>query len=238
MPIDPCKTAVVLIEYQNDFTSDGGVLHGAVEEVMDKTGMLANTKQRGRGGPRGRRHRHARADHVRRGLQRDHLPPLRDPQGRRRRQRLRQGTPGAPRSSTTSPRRTGDIVVEGKRGLDTFASTNLDFILRSKGITDHRARRVPHELLRRVHDALRLRERLPGHHPHRLRRRHLDRGARQRHQVRLPDVLQADELGRSSSTSSAERLKRRSAVGCRLRDGRNPHPRGAAAHSSERTARR
>jgi nicotinamidase-related amidase len=29
----------------------------------------------------------------------------------------------------------GDIVVEGKRGLDTFASTNLDFILRSKGIS-------------------------------------------------------------------------------------------------------
>ena len=29
---------------------------------------------------------------------------------------------------------TADIVVEGKRGLDAFASTNLDFILRSKGI--------------------------------------------------------------------------------------------------------
>jgi ureidoacrylate peracid hydrolase len=28
----------------------------------------------------------------------------------------------------------GDIVIEGKRGLDTFASTNLDFILRSRGI--------------------------------------------------------------------------------------------------------
>ena len=28
----------------------------------------------------------------------------------------------------------GDIVIEGKRGLDAFASTNLDFILRSKGI--------------------------------------------------------------------------------------------------------
>ena len=28
-----------------------------------------------------------------------------------------------------------DIVVEGKRGLDTFATTNLDFILRSKGIS-------------------------------------------------------------------------------------------------------
>jgi nicotinamidase-related amidase len=28
----------------------------------------------------------------------------------------------------------GDIVIEGKRGLDAFASTNLDFILRSKGV--------------------------------------------------------------------------------------------------------
>src|SRR3954470_9912138 len=28
----------------------------------------------------------------------------------------------------------GDIVVEGKRGLDTFATTNLDFILRARGI--------------------------------------------------------------------------------------------------------
>src|SRR4029078_12180403 len=28
----------------------------------------------------------------------------------------------------------GDIVLERKRGLDAFASTNLDFILRSKGI--------------------------------------------------------------------------------------------------------
>jgi nicotinamidase-related amidase len=27
-----------------------------------------------------------------------------------------------------------DIIVEGKRGLDTFASTNIDFMLRSKGI--------------------------------------------------------------------------------------------------------
>lgn len=45
MAIDPKTTAIVLIEYQNDFTSEGGVLHGAVEEVMDKTNMLANTKR-------------------------------------------------------------------------------------------------------------------------------------------------------------------------------------------------
>lgn len=29
----------------------------------------------------------------------------------------------------------GDVIVEGKRGLDTFATTNLDFILRARGIT-------------------------------------------------------------------------------------------------------
>ena len=45
MAIDPKTTAVVLIEYQNDFTSEGGVLHDAVREVMDKTDMLANTKR-------------------------------------------------------------------------------------------------------------------------------------------------------------------------------------------------
>ena len=28
----------------------------------------------------------------------------------------------------------GDILVEGKRGLDTFVSTNLDFMLRSIGV--------------------------------------------------------------------------------------------------------
>ena len=45
MSIDPSTTAVVLIEYQNDFTTDGGARHPAVSEVMDKTDMLANTQR-------------------------------------------------------------------------------------------------------------------------------------------------------------------------------------------------
>ena len=44
MSIDPKTTAVVLIEYQNDFTTDGGVLHGVVSDVMEKTDMLAHTR--------------------------------------------------------------------------------------------------------------------------------------------------------------------------------------------------
>ena len=45
MAIDPAKTAVVLIEYQNDFTSEGGALHGAVQDVMERTGMLDNSRR-------------------------------------------------------------------------------------------------------------------------------------------------------------------------------------------------
>jgi nicotinamidase-related amidase len=34
----------------------------------------------------------------------------------------------------------GDIVIEGKRSLDTFAGTSLDFIWRSKGHHHDRSR--------------------------------------------------------------------------------------------------
>ena len=44
MSIDPTRTAVVLIEYQNDFTSEGGALHGAVQDVMQRTDMLDKTR--------------------------------------------------------------------------------------------------------------------------------------------------------------------------------------------------
>ena len=32
--MDPRSTALVLIEFQNDFTSEGGALHGAVADSM------------------------------------------------------------------------------------------------------------------------------------------------------------------------------------------------------------
>ena len=41
MSIDPQRTALVLIEFQNDFTTEGGTLHGAVKDVM------ANPKMEG-----------------------------------------------------------------------------------------------------------------------------------------------------------------------------------------------
>lgn len=44
MQLDPTKTAVVLIEFQNDFATEGGSLHGAVQGVMEQTNMLANAQ--------------------------------------------------------------------------------------------------------------------------------------------------------------------------------------------------
>ena len=134
MTIDPKTTAVVLIEYQNDFTSEGGVLHSAVGEVMDKTNMLANTK--------------GVVDAARAaGVTVMHAPitfaegygelsahPYGILKGVVDGQCFVKGSWGAAIIDELAPQE-GDIVIEGKRGLDTFASTNLDFILRSKGIT-------------------------------------------------------------------------------------------------------
>jgi len=46
---------------------------------------------------------------------------------------FRKGTSGAEIVDVLTPA-PGDIVIEGKRALCGFASTNLDFILRSKGV--------------------------------------------------------------------------------------------------------
>jgi len=134
MSLDPATTAVVLIEYQNDFTTEGGVLHGAVQGVMDKTDMMANTQRV--------------VDAARKaGVTVMHAPITFSPgyneisshpygilKGVVDGNAFVKGTWGAAIADEMAPGE-GDIVVEGKRGLDTFASTNLDFILRSKGIT-------------------------------------------------------------------------------------------------------
>jgi nicotinamidase-related amidase len=130
MAIDPKTTALVLIEYQNDFTSEGGVLHGAVSEVMDKTGMMANTLEvvdaaRSAG---------ATVMHAPITFAEGYNEISSHPYGILNGKAFIKGSWGAAIVDELAPAQ-GDIVIEGKRGLDTFASTNLDFILRSKGIT-------------------------------------------------------------------------------------------------------
>ena len=131
--MDPDSTALVLIEYQNDFTSEGGALHEAVKPVMQSTGMLGNTAKTVE------RARDAGALIV-------HAPITFAPDYHELSQRpygilkgvvdnkaFRKGEWGAEIVDLLSPK-AEDVVIEGKRGLDAFATTNLDFILRQRGI--------------------------------------------------------------------------------------------------------
>ncbi|MGW0455505.1 cysteine hydrolase [Gordonia sputi] len=133
LTLDPATTALVLIEYQNEFTSDGGVLHDAVAEVMDSTGMLSNTvtlvdKARAAG---------VTIMHAPITFAPGYGELTRHPYGILKGvvdgNAFVKGTWGAAIVDDLTPTE-GDILIEGKRGLDTFASTNIDFILRSKGI--------------------------------------------------------------------------------------------------------
>jgi nicotinamidase-related amidase len=133
MATDPKSTAVVLIEFQNDFTSDGGALHGAVQEVMDSTKMLENAKKLvEEAHAAGATVIHAPISFAEGyGEITDH--PYGILAGVVDNKAFVKGTWGAAIVDDLAPG-PDDIVIEGKRGLDTFASTNLDFILRSKGI--------------------------------------------------------------------------------------------------------
>ena len=134
MTLNPATTAVVLIEYQNEFTSDGGALHGAVAEVMDKTNMLANTKEVvAAARAAGATIMHAPITFAA-GYNELSKHPYGILKGVVDGSAFVKGSWGAAIVDELAPQE-GDIVIEGKRGLDTFASTNLDFILRSKGIT-------------------------------------------------------------------------------------------------------
>jgi ureidoacrylate peracid hydrolase len=132
--MDPSKTAVVLIEYQNDFTSDGGSLHDAVKGVMEKEQMLPHTVET----VEKAREMGATIIHAPITFTPDYHELTPTPYGILKgvvdSQSFRQGTWGAEIVQDLTPE-TEDIVIEGKRGLDAFASTNLDFILRSRGLT-------------------------------------------------------------------------------------------------------
>jgi ureidoacrylate peracid hydrolase len=132
--MDPTKTALVLIEYQNDFTTEGGTLHDAVKPVMESTNMLPNTIETVR------RARALGATIV-------FVPisftdnyheltpaPYGILKGVVESRSFRKGNWGAEIADSLKPE-PQDIVIEGKRGLCGFASTNLDFILRSRGLS-------------------------------------------------------------------------------------------------------
>jgi nicotinamidase-related amidase len=132
--MEPKTTAVVLIEYQNDFTTPGGTLHDAVKAVMESTNMLENTKQT----VQRARELGATIAHAPIAFAEGYGELTSEPYGILKgvvdSKSFVKGSWGAHIVDALEPQGS-DIVIEGKRGLDAFASTNLDFILRSRGIT-------------------------------------------------------------------------------------------------------
>jgi biuret amidohydrolase len=131
--MDPKTTAVVMIEYQNDFVKPGGAQHESVRGVMGSTGMLANSLKL--------------AEESRRSGATIMLTPItfaegypeipENPYGILKgiveANAFRKGSWGAQIIDELEPQ-ADDIVIEGKRGLDCFFTTNLDFILRARGV--------------------------------------------------------------------------------------------------------
>ena len=133
--MEAAKTALVLIEFQNDFTTEGGTLHDAVRAVMQSNGMLENTI-------------HAVEKARALGVTIVYVPirfvegygemraePYGILKGVKDSNSFVKGTWGAQITDLLAPK-TDDLVIEGKRGLCGFESTNLDWVLRSRGITD------------------------------------------------------------------------------------------------------
>lgn len=133
--MNPKNTALVLIEFQNDFTTPGGTLHDAVKPVMDKTSMLQNTVET----VKKARELGATILHVPISFATGYGELRREPYGILKgvvdSNSFLKGEWGSQIVDVLTPD-AGDIVVEGKRGLCGFESTNLDFILRSRAITD------------------------------------------------------------------------------------------------------
>merc|ERR1712048_895088 len=127
------KTAVLFIEYQNEFTTEGGKLHGAVKEVMVANDMLKKsvsvaTAVRKKGG----KVFHApisfaqdASDNPNKGLgilagcAKDEL--------------FTSGTWNAEICASMKPDGQ-DVVIVGKKGLDAFPGTDLETQLRAHGI--------------------------------------------------------------------------------------------------------
>ncbi|GMH94298.1 hypothetical protein TL16_g12867, partial [Triparma laevis f. inornata] len=126
-------TAIVCIEYQNEFTTEGGKLHDAVKDCMASTNMMDNTLKT----VKSAREAGAKIVHVPISFAKGHgaisgsygiLAGVKEGLA------FEAESWGAEICDEMAPA-DGDIVVGGKTGLCGFASTNLDMVLRQNGIT-------------------------------------------------------------------------------------------------------
>ncbi len=132
MELNPKETALVLIEFQNDFTTEGGIFHGAVNGVMNSNNMLQNTVDT----VNAAREAGIQIVYVPISFTEDYHEVTATPYGILKgvvdNGAFKKNTWGTEIAEVLAPEK-NDIIIEGKRSFCGFASTNLDFILRSTG---------------------------------------------------------------------------------------------------------
>lgn len=131
--VDPKKTALVLIEYQNEFTTEGGKLHDAVKDCMEKTGTLENSKKV----LDAAREAGITVIHCPISFDKGHKEIGEKPYGIlagvKDGAAFLSGDFGAEICDTMKPIE-GELTVKGKVGLCGFDSTNLDFLMRQNDV--------------------------------------------------------------------------------------------------------
>ena len=133
MELNPKETALVLIEFQNDFTTEGGIFHGAVKGVMDSNNMLQNTVDT----VKAAREAGVNVIYIPIAFTEDYHEVTPTPYGIMKgvvdNGAFKKNTWGTEIVDVLKPE-SADIIIEGKRSFCGFASTNLDFILRGRNI--------------------------------------------------------------------------------------------------------
>jgi nicotinamidase-related amidase len=143
MKLPAAKTAIVLIEPQNDFLSEGGTMYAYIKEQLAQRNVIANLKElldNARG-------KVAKIFYVPFHGFEEGFPELK--KGGPGYEGLRgieidmkadwgtgawlKGTPGPEIIPQLTPQK-GDIIIEGKKTLDAFHSTALDYLLRANEI--------------------------------------------------------------------------------------------------------
>mmetsp|Transcript_100225 Transcript_100225/g.139294 ORF Transcript_100225/g.139294 Transcript_100225/m.139294 type:complete len:210 (-) Transcript_100225:156-785(-) len=129
--LDPKETAVVFIEFQNEFTTEGGKLHEAVKDVMEKTKMLENASKLAKVA----RDSGCTIIHCPISFEKGHAEigdkPYGILAGVKEGEAFTNGEWGSDFNEKMKPQE-GDLVCKGKSGLCGFQSTNLDFLLRQR----------------------------------------------------------------------------------------------------------
>lgn len=128
-------TALVLVEMQNEFLSEGGKLQPLLKPVLDANHVVDNVNRL----IAAARSRGMLIVHTPIGFSADYREMGSEPYG------IMQIVKGAgalvrdtwgTEIAPAIDRRDEDIVIEGKSSIDAFSGTNLDFVLRAHGITN------------------------------------------------------------------------------------------------------